>query len=179
MRQLWYFQCIFDKLFRTMECELVYSDFIYADDRYLWSMLSTLRIQGYMFSLFEVFLKLVKHKEKVKVHHNFQPGKVKSVVRLKHGRMSRPFKAGLAWTGHSYFDSLSFCSLKQLDFLVGFSFILIFNIKPKHSFRNLSLFRTGFLSVNVSSDCHQIVYPLIIIVICKTFFFCFCSEIYI
>ena len=38
-------------------------------------------------------------------------------------------------------------------------------------YRNLILFRTGFLSVNVSSDCHQIVYPLIIIVIRKTFFF--------
>ena len=80
-----------------MECELVYSDFIFVDDPYLWSMLSTLRIQGYILLLFEVSLKLVKHKEKFKVHNNVQLGKVVSVVKVKHGSISGPFKAGMDW----------------------------------------------------------------------------------
>ena len=77
-----------------MECELVYSDFIFVDDRYLWSMLSTLRIQGYILLLFEVFLKLVKHKL---IHNNFQLGKVEYVVKEKHGSMSGPFNTGMDW----------------------------------------------------------------------------------
>ena len=83
-----------------MECKLVYSDFIFVDDRYLWSMLSTLRIQGYILLLFEVFLKLVKHKL---IHNNFQLGKVESVVKVKQGSMSGPFKAGMDWPFLSWF----------------------------------------------------------------------------